>query len=168
MYDEVGVDGRPYERGQWRAIAIHSEEKIHGFFGPYRFLSNMWPVQVCYDGTDFPSVENAYQAAKFGRDQYAFFSSLSPKESKSVSRAMTMVHPSFLWEEKRVKVMRTCLVSKFSDPTLLSQLLATAPKHLAETNWWGDYFWGCDKDNVGENQLGKLLMEIRTFVGRSL
>jgi predicted NAD-dependent protein-ADP-ribosyltransferase YbiA (DUF1768 family) len=28
-------------------------------------------------------------------------------------------------------------------------------------NWWGDTFWGTDKDGKGENMLGRLLMEVR-------
>jgi predicted NAD-dependent protein-ADP-ribosyltransferase YbiA (DUF1768 family) len=37
---------------------------------------------------------------------------------------------------------------------------------MEETNWWGDKFWGVHRTSlseqgVGENNLGKLLMDIR-------
>lgn len=38
--------------------------KIASFQGPYRFLSNFWPVRITYQTITFPSVEHAYQAAK--------------------------------------------------------------------------------------------------------
>lgn len=40
-------------------------------------------------------------------------------------------------------------------------LMATGNKYLEERNWWGDLYWGRDKEGNGENMLGKLLMEIR-------
>ena len=47
--------------------AIHDENNICGFFGPFRFLSNFpkCPKGIEYLGTKFSSVENAFQAAKF-------------------------------------------------------------------------------------------------------
>ena len=41
-----------------------STQVIDSFQGEYRFLSNFWPCVVEYEGTEYPSVENAYQAAK--------------------------------------------------------------------------------------------------------
>lgn len=37
---------------------------ISEFTGDYRFLSNFWPYDIPFEGTVFPSVEHAYQAAK--------------------------------------------------------------------------------------------------------
>lgn len=37
---------------------------------------------------------------------------------------------------------------------------STGDVELVEGNWWGDRFWGvCD--GVGENRLGRCLMEVR-------
>lgn len=57
--------------------------------------------------------------------------------------------------------MRAILESKFSDKQLYNLLLETKPRLLVEGNYWGDTFWGQCPVGVGENNLGKLLMEIR-------
>jgi predicted NAD-dependent protein-ADP-ribosyltransferase YbiA (DUF1768 family) len=33
---------------------------------------------------------------------------------------------------------------------------------LEERNSWGDSYWGTDINGVGENNLGKILMDIRS------
>lgn len=65
------------------------------------------------------------------------------------------------WKQIKLKVMENLLRQKFSQGTELSQkLLETYPKELIEGNTWNDTFWGvCN--NVGKNNLGKLLMKIR-------
>ena len=52
------------------------------------------------------------------------------------------------------------------NPENYQKLLETGSKHLEEVNYWGDTFWGVHKNDssepgVGENNLGRLLMEIR-------
>jgi predicted NAD-dependent protein-ADP-ribosyltransferase YbiA (DUF1768 family) len=68
------------------------------------------------------------------------------------------------WDDIKVDVMRYGLTYKFSDknPVLLQKLIDTKGVELVEYNWWNDKFWGvCSKTGVGDNMLGKLLMEIR-------
>jgi predicted NAD-dependent protein-ADP-ribosyltransferase YbiA (DUF1768 family) len=57
--------------------------------------------------------------------------------------------------------MSDLLWQKFQDPDLADRLRATRTRKLIEGNWWGDTYWGVS-DGVGENQLGELLMRIRT------
>lgn len=64
------------------------------------------------------------------------------------------------WDDIRIEVMRELLIHKFAQEPFMSKLIETGNAYLEETNTWGDKFWGvCD--NKGENNLGKLLMEIR-------
>ena len=43
---------------------------------------------------------------------------------------------------------------------LMEKLIATGNAELIEGNWWKDTYWGvCD--GIGENKLGKILMQIR-------
>jgi predicted NAD-dependent protein-ADP-ribosyltransferase YbiA (DUF1768 family) len=57
--------------------------------------------------------------------------------------------------------MFTILKDKFSrNPDLYLKLRQTSPKLLVEENWWGDQFWGC-VNGVGQNSLGRILMDIR-------
>jgi predicted NAD-dependent protein-ADP-ribosyltransferase YbiA (DUF1768 family) len=68
----------------------------------------------------------------------------------------------------KVDVMRDLIAQKFAvGSELADRLLATGDQELVEGNTWGDTFWGvCD--GVGENWLGRLLMERRAALrGRS-
>lgn len=132
---------------------------INQFFGPYRFLSNFWPAEVKYDGHLFPSVENAYVAAKCNNPLlYPEIASLAPSAVKRYGRKV-ILRPD--WEEVKVPIMRTLVCQKFEKhPDLMHALCSTHPEHLEEGNTWGDTFWGtCN--GKGQNQLGKILMEIR-------
>ena len=49
---------------------------------------------------------------------------------------------------------------RFQNAALNTLLQETQNKYLEETNHWNDTFWGvCN--GIGENMLGKILMEIR-------
>ncbi len=60
--------------------------------------------------------------------------------------------------------MRQLLEIKFDldlNPTLAYALYNTGEVDLIEGNTWKDYFWGVCS-GVGENHLGRILMEIRS------
>lgn len=164
LYDQIGIGGEPYQKGQWQKIATHNETCIKGFFGPFRFLSNMWLVEVWLDGHKYPSVENAYQAAKFTPSERAYFMTCSPYEAKQASIGKSMQYSKEVWDAMKVSVMRMLLLQKFNrcrNPELYDRLKDTCGKYLEETNWWHDVFWGCNAKGDGANNLGKLHMEIR-------
>lgn len=171
LFDEQGLTpGTPFEKGQWKKIAVHTEKEIRGFFGEYRFLNNFWPAIVFLDGVQYPCVENAYQSAKYAPIIRERFATCSPKEVIVFSRNMPLSEDVLVeWEKKKVQVMYSLLLQKF-DKTLNEELhhalQATGEKYLEETNYWGDVFWGVNTSHkedkgVGENMLGTLLMKIR-------
>lgn len=171
LYDERGLQpGMPFEKGQWQKIASHTETEIRGFFGEYRFLSNFWPAKVFLDGEEYSCSENAYQAAKFKKESRAFFRTCSPKEAiVFVEEHKEEKMPDEEWHAIKLQVMRDLLIQKFDrnlNPENADKLLQTGDKYLEETNYWEDIFWGIHKTDaseagIGENNLGKLLMEIR-------
>lgn len=67
------------------------------------------------------------------------------------------------WERDsfKVDIMRSLLSLKFECPTLRTMLINTYSAVLREVNTWNDKFWGCDRNFIGENWMGRLLMEIR-------
>lgn len=68
-----------------------------------------------------------------------------------------------LIEQVRDKIMYELNVQKFSNPYLKNLLLSSGDKHLEETNWWKDDYWGvCNGD--GLNKLGRILMKIRSDI----
>lgn len=168
LFDEQGLTpGTPFTKGQWKEIVTHDENSIKGFFGEYRFLSNFWPAKVFLDGEEYACVENAYQAAKYPKEERGYFRGCEAKEAI----VYTIDHPANLdgWEEVKIEVMRKLLIQKFDkelNPELCAKLLETGNKYLEETNYWQDIFWGVHvthKNEVGNgaNNLGKLIMEIR-------
>lgn len=132
---------------------------IEEFSGPYRFLSNFFPVQIEYEGQLYRSVEHAYQAAKSldSEVRAGIASCSSPGTAKKAGQQMSLRND---WEEVKLSVMEELLRLKFSHEALKSLLLATDGHDLIEGNWWGDRFWGVCKGS-GQNHLGKLLMKIR-------
>lgn len=133
--------------------------KIESFQGEYRFLSNFWHVYVRYDGELYPTVEHAYQAAKTLNPEFRkAIAYATTGEAKRMGRQVPM-RPD--WDSIKIDVMRDLLRQKFTEePELRELLLATGDAELIEGNTWGDYFWGvCNGE--GQNNLGKLLMEIR-------
>ena len=141
------------------AITIHDDTRIHGFFGEYRWLSNFHLSPIKGTRFTYPSVENAYQAAKWPTTEREQFVSITPAQSKSLGREGKLYTPKE-WDNVKFMIMAWALGVKFTDPELASKLLATGDRHLEETNWWKDTYWGvCN--GKGENYLGILLMKIR-------
>ncbi len=175
LFDEQGLKpGTAFEKGQWKGIATHSDIEVKGFFGEYRFLSNFWPAKVFLDGEEYSCVEIAYQAAKFKEEDRDFFKTCDFKSSIVYASQNVDKHEGTKeeWNAKKINVMRALLVQKFDqslNPDVYEKLQSSVGKYLEETNYWGDVFWGVNKTEVsdagvGENNLGKLLMEIRDYL----
>ena len=146
---------------------------IDCFDGDYRFLSNMYPlpqkIKVVYTGIDsvckngsieVDNTEAAYQAGK--ADNPKIFENLNGIQSKKLSHKIKMTTKDIEdWDTyKKFMLMKRLLKMKFAIPELKEMLLATGDEELVEGNYWHDTIWGvCD--GVGENHLGKMLMEIR-------
>ncbi len=137
---------------------------VRGFFGENRFLSNFYPVELEYEGVLYPTAEHAYQASKSldSRDREAIAVLEGPGQAKSYGKGLAL---RFDWFEVRIGVMLDILRIKFEDPELRGLLLATGEQELVEDNTWGDTFWGVSEGR-GENNLGKLLMQVRDELDR--
>lgn len=140
-------------------------QSIEGFFGHWRFLSNFHLCEILYEGVVYPSVENAYMAAKTtDLDERKQFEKCTPAVAKQKGRKVKLREN---WDEMRIDIMRQLINYKFDIPELKEKLLSTKNCYLEETNTWKDTFWGvCE--GVGENNLGKLLMEKRDGYSNNL
>jgi ribA/ribD-fused uncharacterized protein len=168
LFSQIGVDGHSeYHRGDWKKVAVHTVNEIRGFFGPHEWLSNTHRSDVFYFGTRYPSVENAYQAAKVLPCERHRFQTCSPFDAMKLGDKLQSLDP-LSWNDRKVEVMRTILFSKFHESRELARkLLATESAYLEERNWWRDTFWGYDVNlKVGENRLGRLLMGVRDELRR--
>lgn len=133
---------------------------IYGFFGPFRFLSNFHLVEVVLDGLKYHTTEAAYQAAKTDdlSIRRLFASLKTGREAKRLSHELQA--PPGWHEGRKFEVMLDLTRQKFAADPLRQWLLETKDLYLEETNSWNDIYWGvCN--GVGDNHLGKILMQVR-------
>lgn len=148
---------------------------INSFSDRFRFLSNFYPCEINYEGIKYTSVENYYVAMKIKDDQIIdgkfmpwidireYISKISnPGEVKRLGRKLKIRKD---WESIRLSVMDYGVKQKFKNESLQEMLLSTGDEELVEGNFWHDNFFGsckCSKcGNLGDNNLGKILMTIR-------
>jgi len=137
---------------------------INGFQREYRFLSNFWPCHILYQNILYATLEHAYQSAKVEDPamKERIRNAPTPADAKDFFEINNVIPDPGWTVEKKLGIMEALLRIKFSgsEPFLTRALLDTGEAELIEGNNWGDTFWGvCD--NVGENNLGRLLMKIR-------
>ena len=138
---------------------------IDRFTGRYRFLSNFYPCVVTLDDYPYPSVEHAYQAAKFAPADREPFRDIELRAG--VAKRMGRGKGVAGWYDRSLLVMEDLLHQKFREPKLRALLLATGNAELIEGNNWHDVFFGfcyCPRCNRGDNFLGQLLMSVRERV----
>ena len=132
---------------------------IDSFRNEYSFLSNYSCSPFYIDTILFPTMEHYFQASKANNQKdYLFIANApTPGDAKRLGRRIQL-RPD--WEEVKDNVMLIGLRKKFADPELRDLLLATGDEELVEGNYWGDTYWGvCN--GIGQNKLGKLLMQVR-------
>lgn len=132
---------------------------IGSFQGEYRYLSNFWRCKVEFDGVCYPSVENAFQAAKtLDLKRRKPFESYTSFDAKKYGHQLDIRED---WEDVKLDIMYQLVKDKFTNNSNLEVLLVMTKDHeLVEGNTWGDVFWGVCKGK-GENHLGKILMRVR-------
>lgn len=119
------------------------------------------------------SSESLYQCLRFTSHpeiQKEILENKSPKGSKMVSKKYRKEFTREDFDEIKVELMYWCLKVKLcSHPLLFGGLLdRTGDKEIVEISK-SDCFWGCvrEKENenlvTGENVLGKLLMDLRSY-----
>lgn len=148
---------------------------INKFKGRFGFLSNFCPVKIEHQGIKYPSVEHFYVAMKVNDQQlikgvyytpgdFREMIALEPDAAK-VKKIGRLIKIRSNWDDQKLKIMNWGVREKFKDRALREMLLDTGDEILEEGNLWHDIYWGvcyCDKCySVGENNLGKILMEVR-------
>eukprot|EP01024_Parvocaulis_polyphysoides_P039664 TRINITY_DN3587_c0_g2_i4.p1 TRINITY_DN3587_c0_g2~~TRINITY_DN3587_c0_g2_i4.p1 ORF type:complete len:713 (-),score=118.63 TRINITY_DN3587_c0_g2_i4:238-2376(-) len=144
-------------------------------FSPHPVKIEKSVVSTQYDLNIYKTSEHYYQSKKFSGNQsqesqqiaQQIISSDTPEQAAIFGRKMfkerqDLITPDFL--NLRIQIMRESLMSKFTQHKNLKKLLlSTGDCDLVESSPQ-DYFWGCGIDGQGENNLGKLLMEIREIL----
>ena len=117
---------------------------------------------VVYEGLEYPSSEHAFQAAKSlsGAVRKVISKLSTPGKAKRAGRKVTL-RPD--WNIVKVQIMEEIVRDKFTrNEELGKALLETEDQELVEGNTWGDIFWGVAlATDIGQNNLGKILMRVR-------
>lgn len=132
-------------------------------------LSNMAPgYPICLSNFRIRTSEALYQACRFPHlpeVQHMILNESSPMTAKMRSKPFRdQSRPD--WDEVRVPIMKWCLRVKLANnwSKFASLLKATGERPIVEESR-KDAFWGAkvDQDNalIGQNVLGRLLMELR-------
>ncbi|CAI5472559.1 unnamed protein product, partial [Closterium sp. Yama58-4] len=120
------------------------------------------------------TVEHFYQAQKFTFKPHEHEAAVAvreiraaetPEEAARIGRALERKRPDLLrpnWQEEKLAVMRAALRKKFTTyPHLKELLLSTGDSPLVEASTH-DFFWGSGWTRRGKNNLGVLLMRLRS------
>lgn len=153
---------RTYDR-QSVVVVYKTKDKFGG-------LSNMasgFPLFI--NGVRVPTSEALYQACRFPHRpdvQEAIIGQFSPMTAKMKAKLFNKESRSD-WNEIRFKIMRWCLRVKLTQnfDEFGGLLLATGSRQIVEQSRRDDY-WGAKLSEdgtllVGQNVLGRLLMELR-------
>eukprot|EP00731_Ephydatia_muelleri_P002171 Em0001g2171a len=151
MFNRLLPDTDPirfYERGQ-----------------PYFEFTNFAEYPIQLDGKTWPTSEHYFQAQKFVGTPYE-------EQVRNVPRARDAfdlsrrpdVSPWLRsdWEKVKLDVMYKALLAKFSQHNNLRDMLVKTGNRLLIEHTSKDCYWGDGGDGRGQNNLGKLLMKVRT------
>lgn len=149
---------------QFNNIKIMDDIIFNNTSDEFNFLSNFSIYPIFIDKQSWRSVEHFYQASKFEEPEVR-------EMIRNVSSPFDLIekghkHGRILknWDEIKGEVMEKALIGKFLQyPQLKNKLLNTGlSNRIIYVSV--DRFWGEDKDGKGENNLGRLLMKVRTLL----
>lgn len=130
-------------------------------------LSSYAPHPFELDGAEWPSAEHYFQAMKFEDPELreAIRAAADPKTAATLANGhKRKVRKD--WKKVRTVFMTRALYTQcHAHPAVARALLDTGEKPIVETSQY-DYFWGCGRDQRGENAYGKILMDIREKLRR--
>ena len=134
---------------------------------PYYQFTNFFEASVEIDGKFWLTTEHYFQAQKFVATPYVEY-------IRRLSRAREAFEFARIpgvsrwrrndWENVKIDIMKKALLAKFSQHPYLCRLLLDTRKRKLIEHSPHDSFWGDGGDGSGRNELGKLLMDIRTVL----
>ncbi|MGF1682206.1 GTP cyclohydrolase II [Photobacterium minamisatsumaniensis] len=139
-------------------IQFYEPDEVHGF------LSNFSPSPILLSNEVWPTSEHYYQAQKFEEPsiQKEILLAETPDEAFSLSRKYADKVKQD-WMDVRHAVMRYIVFEKFRQNSQLTHLLVSTGDNLLTEHSHKDNYWGDGGDGKGQNELGKILMEVRDY-----
>ena len=190
--DKLTINGKHYttnnveklpEELKLKNVSTPQKDGITAFFSKNSPLSNHHPAMQKVEGIVYSSNEQYYMQQKslcFGDTSTAtrVMNEQDPKKQKGLCKKFDKLNQE-AWHNKRLDIMKSGLKAKFEQNQYLTDfLLNTKTNNILECNR-GDPFWGIgmglNNPNIwkrnswtgkAQNQLGRLLMELRTELKR--
>jgi hypothetical protein len=130
----------------------------------YNWLGTFSNHQVTLDDITWKTAEHYYQAQRF-----IYFPDLyhQIKESKTTDTVYRFVHEFASltqkhWNSEKLGIREKVMRVKFDQHADLKQMLIETNDELLVCRTEDKSFWGTGLDGHGQNQLGKLVMSLRT------
>ena len=148
---------------------------IENFNKEFYYLSNFYPISYTLESHDdilYKSVEHGFQSEKAINieDRNRIIEQKTPGLAKRLGKNIKC-KPQ--WDEIKLEIMKKHVLAKFQQNDYIKKkLISTNNIILIEGNTWHDNFWGkcscvkcisCEKNN----NLGKILMEVRDILSKS-
>ncbi|HEY9669226.1 MAG TPA: NADAR family protein [Coleofasciculaceae cyanobacterium] len=135
---------------------------------PYGCFSNfsLHPIQM--EGLPWQTVEHYYQSQKFVGTENEYLvpcirDAQTPMDAAKIGRDRTLKLRSD-WEQVKQQVMWQGVLTKFMTHPDIQEILLSTGEELIVEDSPTDYYWGCGQDKTGQNQLGKILMKVRSEI----
>lgn len=129
--------------------------------GPYGRLHNFSPFRVIIGDNYYSTSEHLYQSLKYlDKDKQKLIrNQSSPKQAATIGRSLNGIRED--WSLVKLDAMKFVLYAKLiSNLSLARKLIETGNTEIIELSNY-DTFWGKNGKGMGENNLGKLWMQIR-------
>ena len=140
---------------------------------PFGAFSNLYRRPVEFEGDTFPTAEHAYQAGKARKKEVKEWLMAAPSPALLAMAAHGLYYWDITpgWSTNKFNRMKSILLAKFQQhEDLRDLLLSTGEARLVESATVDNTvnrLWG-EVNGVGQNMLGKLLMEVRTEIRQAL
>lgn len=116
----------------------------------------------------WPTLEHAYQSER--SDEPGFKEKIKNTRSAHDAFKLAMANKDKYkenWDNIKLDVMKDILRAKVAQHSYVKKkLLESGNKELIENSWRDDY-WGWGENKDGENNLGKLWMEVREEIRKN-
>lgn len=140
---------------------------INQFIGPYSFLSNNYLHTITIYGVQFSSVSHYICAMK----ATSYDDLIDISQSSDPFALISQLPQRRDWNDVKLSIMEYAIYYKFCEPSLANLLKSTQTVELIDGYYDVDPneddkdFWAYNlHTNIGQNNNGKLLMKIRSFL----
>ncbi len=156
-------------RDLWLAEKMN---EIIGFY-PREFycLDNFSSFGLVHQGVYYQTVEHAYQALGFKATAPELYEKIKNAFSAHEAQRIAYENKSLRqkdWDTIKLSIMKTLLREKLEqNPYVKKKLLQTEDYIIVEDSP-KDAFWGWSNNRKGENNLGKLWMQLRNEIRNAI